>query len=295
MRDVLRVVWPSAHYLDMRNRLTMIFLLTAASCEAARLRPSAKRAFESYVADLESRLVRQHAGTETYLAGLNVEASQRGSLERQLTSGEIRVERVNGGTRQLDGALLHHWRGAAFVPKATAKDMLALLRDFHHWSGHYAPDVVSSHALRNEGESTTLAIRFKKQVVVSIVLDAEYKVEARLTGNDRGFSISRGMHFWQVDDPGTAKERRRPEGEDDGFLWRLNSYWSFSQVEGVEQRKMGEGLLIECEAVSLTRDIPVGLGWLITPIIGDLPRELLRSAITATKNALAAGAVGEAN
>jgi hypothetical protein len=271
----------------MRNGLNMIFLLTAASCEAARLRPSANRAFESYVADLESRLVRQHAGTKTHLAGLNVEASQRSSLERQLTSGEIRVERVNGGTRQLDGALLHHWRGAAFVPNATAKDMLALLQDFRHWSGHYAPDVVSSRRLGKDGESTTLAIRFKKQVVISIVLDAEYKVEAKLTGNDRGYSISRSTHFWQVDDPGTPRERRRPEGEDDGFLWRLNSYWSFAQI--------GEGLAIECEAVSLTRDVPSGLGWLITPIIGDLPRDLLRSAITATKNALAANSVREAN
>jgi hypothetical protein len=279
----------------MQNRLKVVFILTAASCEAARLRPSANRAFESYVADLESRLIRQHARTETYLAWLNVEASQRGSLERQLTSGEIRVEPVNGGTRQLHAALLHHWRGAAFVPNATAKDMLALLRDFHHWSGHYAPDVVSSHALRNEGESTTLAIRFKKRIVISIVLDAEYKAEARLTGNDRGYSISRSTHFWQVDDPGTAQERHRPEGEDDGFLWRLNSYWSFAQAEGVEQGRIGEGLLIECEAVSLTRDVPVGLGWLITPIIGNLPRELLTSAITATKNALAAGAAREAN
>ena len=281
--------------MDMQNRLTVILLLTAAHCEAAHLRPSANRAFESYVADLESRLVRQHAGIETYLARLNVEASERGRLERQLTSGEIGVEPVNGGTRQLDAALLHHWRGAAFVPNATAKDMLRLFGDFHHWSGRYAPDVVSSRPLGNDGETTTLAIRFQKKIVIRIVLDAEYKVESRLTGNDRGYSISRSTHFWQVDDPGTARERRRPEGEDDGFLWRLNSYWSFAQAEGFEPGRIAEGLLIECEAVSLTRDVPVGLGWLITPILGDLPRELLSSAITATKNALAAGAVGGAN
>ena len=210
-------------------------------------------------------------------------------------SGEIRIEPVNGGTRQLDGALLHHWRGAAFAPNVTAKDMLALLRDFHHWSGQYAPEVMSSHALTNDGETATLAVRFKKQVVITVVLDAEYKLEARLSGNDRGYSISRSAHFWQVDDPGTAQERRRPEGEDDGFLWRLNSYWSFAPGESVEQGRGREGLLIECEAVSLTRDVPPGLGWLITPIIGDLPRELLESTLTATKNALAAGVAREAN
>jgi hypothetical protein len=58
----------------------------------------------------------------------------------------------------------------------------------------------------------------------------------------------------------------------------LNSYWSF------EQRR--EGLFIECEAVSLTRDVPVGLGWLIMPIIETLPRASLEFTLTATKNAL---------
>lgn len=278
----------------MQNRLTVMLLLVAANCAAAQLTPSASQAFDRYVADLEARLVRQRSGAETYLGTLNLEAGERGRLERELISGEIRVEPVNGGTRQLDGALLHHWRGAAFVPNVTAKDMVALLRNFHRWSGQYAPDVVSSHELSKDGETTTLAVRFKKQIVVTIVLDAEYKVEARLTGRDRGYSISRSTHFWQVNDPGTTQERRRPEGEDDGFLWRLNSYWSFAGAGATEQGNKREGLLIECEAVSLTRDVPPGLGWLIKPIIGDLPRQLLESTITATRNALAAGAAREA-
>jgi hypothetical protein len=271
----------------------MMFLLAAANCAAAQLTPSASQAFDFYVADLEAQLVRQHSRAETYLGTLDSEAGQRGRLERELMSGEIRAEPMNGGTRQLDGALLHHWRGAAFVPNVTAKDMVALLRNFHNWSGQYASDVVSSRALSKDGETTTLAVRFKKQIVVTIVLDAEYKVEARLTGSDRGYSISRSTHFWQVDDPGTQKERRRPEGEDDGFLWRLNSYWSFARAGGAEQGNR-RGLLIECEAVSLTRDVPPALGWLVKPIVADLPRQLLESTITATKNALAAGAAREA-
>jgi hypothetical protein len=63
-------------------------------------------------------------------------------------------------------------------------------------------------------------------------------------------------------------------------LWRLNSYWSFLEISG--------GLLIECEAVSLTRDIPAGVGWLVTPIIAELPRESLNFTLTATKKALIA-------
>jgi hypothetical protein len=123
--------------------------------------------------------------------------------------------------------------------------------------------------------------------VLTVVLDGEYKVESRLSGHDRGYSISRSLHLWQVDNPGTAQERHRPEGQDDGFLWRLNSYWSLIRIHG--------GVQMECEAVSLTRDVPMGLGWLVTPVIAVLPREALEFTLRATRNALIDNTAQEAH
>ena len=45
-------------------------------------------------------------------------------------------------------------------------------------------------------------------------------------------------------------------------------------------------MYMECQAVSLTRDIPTGLGWLIEPIIRDLPRESLMRTLEGTRQAL---------
>ena len=264
----------------MANNITATFLLMASSCVAAQVSAPAERAFESYVANLEARLARQHAKPETYLAVPPAEAGQRNASERQPMSEDIQVEAVNGGTWQVGGALLHHWRGAAFVPNATPKDMLQLMRDFNHLSSRYAPEVVSSRALTDDGGTASFVVRFKEQRLLTIVLDVEYEIEARLSGNDQGYSFSRSMHIWQIDHPGTAQERRRHPGEDDGLLWHLNSYWSFARVR--------QGLQIECEAVSLTRDVPTGLGWLISPIIADFPREKLAFTLTATKKALTA-------
>ncbi|HTM13245.1 MAG TPA: hypothetical protein VL127_10040 [Bryobacteraceae bacterium] len=271
----------------MRNRITATLLLLAANCGAARLSPSAERAYKIYVAELEARLARQHARPETYLAVVSADDGGPNRFERSLMSGDIQLEPLNGGTWQVPGALLHHWRGAAFVPNATPSEMLAVLRDFNQFPRHYAPQVVSARALTDDGQTATLAVRFKEQRVVTIVLDGEYKVESRLSGNDRGYSFSRSLHFWQVDSPGTAQERRRPEGQDDGFLWGLNSYWSFTRVRG--------GLQMECEAVSLTRDVPVGLGWLVTPVIAELPREELAFTLRATRKALIEYTAQEAN
>ena len=243
-------------------RILAIFLTVTGLSMAAHLSPAAERAFASYIANVEARV-----------------AKQRTSLDSEF-KGDSQIEPVHGGSWEVNGGLLHDWRGETFVRDASAKDLLALLRDYKHLSEYYAPEVVSSRALTNSGERATLAMRFKKRQVITVVLDAEFETESGLDGNNRGYSFSRSTHIWQIDQPGTGRERRRPEGEDDGFLWRLNSYWSFVESGG--------GLLMECEAVSLTRDVPAGLGWLIGPVIKTLPRASLEFTLTATKNALAA-------
>lgn len=263
--------------MRLRMRTAAVILLLAAPCSAARMTLPAQQAFENYATDLERRLAQQHAGPDTYLAVFNLGPTERADARRQLLSGELLVDPVNGGTREVGGGLLHHWRGTAFVPGGKAKDMLALLRDYNHLASYYAPEVESSHALSDHAGLTTVAMRMRKQKVVTVVLDTEYEIHTKLTDTS-GYSSSRSTHIWEIVRAGTANERRLPEGNDDGFLWRLNSYWSFLEVP--------DGLLIECEAVSLTRDVPSGLAWLITPIIKDMPRESLTFTLNATRNAL---------
>ena len=72
--------------------------------------------------------------------------------------------------------------------------------------------------------------------------------------------------------------RELPPGQDRGFLWRLNSYWRFEERDG--------GVYVECEAISLTRNVPLGLGWLVNPIIRSLPQESLASTLLATREAM---------
>lgn len=252
-------------------RAAAVAILLPALGAAASLTPQVKAEFEAYVRGIEARLETQHSVSGACVADPNAAA------------GGVRIEPVHGGTWQVDGGLLHHWRATALVPGAGAEDMLALLRDYNHLARYYAPEVVSSRARNEEGGRATVEMRFRKQRVITVVLDAEFASESGFTRPDCGYGISRSTHIWQVDQPGTAREHRRPEGSDDGFLWRLNSYWSFKQTSA--------GLLVECEAVSLTRNVPAGLGWLITPIISSLPRASLEFTFAATRNAVLANAV----
>ena len=115
--------------MRLTTRTAALILVLAVPCLAARMSAPAQQAFADYVATLETRLTQQHVSPDTYLATFNLTPAKRTNVERQLKSGAVRVEPVNGGTWEVSGGLLHHWRGAAFVPGAKARDMLALLRD----------------------------------------------------------------------------------------------------------------------------------------------------------------------
>jgi hypothetical protein len=43
---------------------------------------------------------------------------------------------------------------------------------------------------------------------------------------------------------------------------------------------------VQSEGVSLTRDIPVGLGWMIGPFITSIPKETLTFTLEATRKAV---------
>ena len=273
--------------MRVRIQIVEIVLCLAIPSAAAHLSSPAQRAFDDYTATVEKRLTQQHASPDTYLAVLNLGPAERADADRDLRSGVLRVEPVNGGTHEVSGGLLHHWRGEMFVPCANAKDMLALLRDYNHLALYYAPEVESSRLLSDRDGTANIAIRMRKQKVITVVLDTEYNVQTDLTSAISGYSLSRSTHVWEVEGAGTLHERRLAEGDDDGFLWRLNSYWSFLELS--------DGLLIECEAVSLTRDIPIGLAWLIMPIIQEMPQESLKFTLTATRKTLQSNALRGTN
>ena len=69
-------------------------------------------------------------------------------------------------------------------------------------------------------------------------------------------------------------------GQDRGFLWRLNSYWRFAEQDG--------GVYVEAESISLTRDIPTGLGWLVGPFVTSIPKESLERTLGSTRSAVLA-------
>ncbi|MGA7851779.1 MAG: hypothetical protein WCA15_00550, partial [Candidatus Acidiferrales bacterium] len=58
----------------------------------------------------------------------------------------------------------------------------------------------------------------------------------------------------------------------------MNTFWRFEEKDG--------GTYIECQAISLTRDIPTGLGWVAGPFVTSVPKESLNFTLSTAHAAL---------
>jgi hypothetical protein len=137
---------------------------------------------------------------------------------------------------------------------------------------------MSSKLLAHNGNDFRVYMRLLKKKVITVVLDTEHDVHYFQVGPGKWRSISRTTKVSEVKSAGKPDERALAPGTGEGFLWKLTTFWRFEERDG--------GTWVECEAVSLTRDVPAGLGWLIKPIIRDLPKESLENTLRETREAL---------
>jgi hypothetical protein len=121
-------------------------------------------------------------------------------------------------------------------------------------------------------------LRLLKKQIITVVLDTEHDVQYEKLGEKSWRSVSKTTRISEVDNAGQPDEKVLPAGTGNGFLWRLYSYWRFVERDG--------GTWIECQAISLTRDVPTGLGWIVSPVIKNLPRNSLQNTFLATRKAL---------
>jgi hypothetical protein len=235
-------------------------------------------AFDHYIVAAEKRIRQARSKSDSFLRIDALPAAQRTQVMARLRQGEVVIEKQGETPSEIPGGLIHDWVGTVLIPKMTVAQVLALVQDYDHSNQHYAPDVVKSRLVSHKGDDFQVFLRLHKHKVVTVVLDTDYNVHYGRLDVTHQFSLSRSTRVSEVADPGSSNERTRAAGHDHGFMWRLNSYWAFEQVD--------DGVLVECEAISLTRDIPAGLGWMIGPFVNSIPRESLQFTLDATRKAL---------
>lgn len=267
------------------GRLVVALLMACLWCPAeakADLKPGTAEAFDRYVRLTEARMRGEEAGDPGFLYIERLPAAGRQALEGRARRGELLIERLQtreGGKRvEAPDVLIHHWVGLVFVPGASAADAVALLQDYDRHDRIYAPAVARSRVLGRDGDRFRVFLRFYMKKVIAVTLDTEHEAHFTRLAPGRAFSRIRSTRVQEVEHAGTPDERLKAPGEGRGFTWRLNTYWRFLESE--------DGTWVQCESLTLSRDIPFGLGWIIGPFVTDVPKESLTFTLETTRRAL---------
>jgi putative flippase GtrA len=272
-----------ANTLVFRAAVAVAMLSIASSSFAsdeAKLQPKTAQGFAKYVAAVEARRAKEIASHEPFLEFERYPAAQQARVMAALKRGEVYVERGRVSRDQaaaeisIDGGLINHWRGTVFVPDVKLDHLLKVLQE-PQADKHKQEDVLSSRVVSRNGDSQKVFLRLRRTKFVTVVYDTEYDVDYKRLAPDRAFSNSISTRIVEIENPGTPRERALPEGDDHGYMWRLNSYWRYKQVDG--------GVLVEIESLTLSRDLPAIVGPLIRPIVNSTARESMTRTLSSVR------------
>ncbi len=250
----------------------------AQTAKPVQLKPQTVGAFDGYVREAEARMDQKPHGKGPFL--WSDVSSERVQLVR---GGQVVAQFwANQGPVKVPSGLIHDWIGAAFIPATNLKKTLALVQDYDNHKNIYKPEVIASRLISHRDNNFQIYLRLLKKKIMTVVLDTDHDVHYRSLDRTRWTCRSYTTRVAEVENAGSPEETVLPPDTGHGFLWRLYSYWRFQERES--------GVYIECRAISLTRDVPLGLGWIIEPIVQKLPRESLINTLEATRQALHAEA-----
>src|SRR3984957_17196799 len=229
----------------------------------ARLTPQATAAFDRYVEQAESRM------------------SSDAVRDPKLRGGETRVEAADAARNvNAPGAMIQDWVGMTFLPGATLAEVQSVLRNYAEYKNFYRPKVIESQQLAHSGDEYDVMLRLYEKHILTVVLNSTYHIRYEMPDPNHLIVTSRSTHIGEIKDPGRSTTEEVAPGNDSGFLWRLNSYWRFEAADG--------GVYARCEAISLSRDVPPGLGWMLKSFLESFPKESMKNTLRGTRTAVAA-------
>lgn len=276
------------HGLSGRQRLRGLVVLTAAIWVASRpaaagdpgstLKPATIRAFESYVSATDARLAKS-LGQPDFFWIDELPRQKRAEAYAKLENGKVELRRISGeqaaGRSAIPGGMIHDWQGIVFIPGVKLEEVLEFLKDYNSRATDYAPDVERSKIEEQDGDHFRVFMRFRRKKIITVVLNTEQDITYYRDSPTRAHSRSSATRIAEVENAGTPKEKEKPPGEDSGFMWRLETWWRMEERDG--------GVYVQNEAVSLTRDIPSAVAWMIEPFVTGIPKESLEFTMEATR------------
>lgn len=264
-----------------RAAAAALLLLAAATAHADGPSTATRAAWRQYIASAEARIAREVADRQRPLL-IDTVPGAAGERARvvggEIVAAEMPPQLDAGRPIDVPDGRVHHWRGAVYLPRITVNALLDIVQA--NPEDHKQPDVIRARMISRQGDRLRLFLQIQRTQIVTVTYNTEHDLVYQRPY--AGFATSRAeaTRIVEVADAGTAREREKPEGDDHGFLWGLNAYWRYLQV--------GDGVLVECESLSLSREVPVLVRPLVVPLVDRIARESMRRTLDALRARVAA-------
>ncbi len=248
---------------------------------AVSLRPETIHSFDSYVSKTESKNAKS-LSNGNFLWVDDLEKSAKEAAYTKLKRGEVVMQRIipSGEFADIPGGMIHDWQGMVFMPGTGLNAVLAFLQDYDRQSTYFAPDVERSKIEEHSGNHYRVFLRFRRKKIITVVLNTEHEIYYFSDSPTRAHSRSSAIRIAEIEDPGESTEKEKSPGHDNGFMWRMETWWRLEEKDG--------GVYLQSQVVSLSRDIPVGLGWAVEPFVTSIPKESLEFTLGAVRRGVLA-------
>jgi hypothetical protein len=255
--------------------------LLVPSAEGAKLKSATVAAFDRYIRVTEARM--ECDLREDYFLFIDrLPENRRRAIDAQLREGKVEIQQLHtleeGRGIPIPGGMIHHWVGVIFIPSATLPQARAILEDYDEHEKFYKPDVRRSKLLERDGNESKTYLQLYKKSLVTVVLNANFDITYIQFTSTRAETKSYSTRIAEVANQGKPDEHELPVGTDHGYMWRLFSYWKIEEKGG--------GVYFQIEVVALTRKFPLILGWLINPMIENIPRSTISGLLINTRRAI---------
>lgn len=195
------------------------------------------------------------------LAAWSRYVSHAESAWRPLASTPVEAAEPVGETIRVNGGTINRWTGSTILRDTTVDTLLSALQN----PGLPPPaeDILDARVLHRASDSVRVYMKLARTALITVTYDTEHDVTFARLG--RGLATSRSI----------ATSIREEGGGDRGFLWRLNSYWTYRQV--------GRDVRVELLSLSLSRNVPALARPIASPIVTRIARESTVRALEALR------------
>ena len=249
--------------------------------KGAELKAETLAAFDRYIRATEARMegdLREHH----FFFVDRLPDNRRHTIDTQLLHGTVEIQRLQtleeGRAILVPSGMIHHWAGVIFVPNATLPQVRAILEDYDELEKYFKPDIRRSKLLERNGHESKTYLQLYKKSMVTVVLNANFDNTDTQFSSTRAQTKSYSTRIAEVANQGKPDEDELPVGMDHGYMWRLYTYWRIEEKRG--------GVYLQIEVVALTRKFPLMLGWLINPLIENIPRSTISGLLINTRKAI---------